>query len=99
MVAEEYREAVEAVILGLRDEQARAEEEVRSARALGTWRRFLRKLRIIQDINPGYLDGEQELEEAASEVAQAYIDEEKEDVESDVSEYVDDYGGGGFFPE
>ncbi|CZR52237.1 related to xeroderma pigmentosum group C complementing factor (homolog to excision repair protein RAD4) [Phialocephala subalpina] len=91
VVAAEYREAVEAVIVGLRDEQARIEEAVRSAAVDKMWRRLLRGLRIKAHIEATYGKDDPEPEVAQHEVAE---------VESNASEYLDDeYGGGGFLPE
>ncbi|KAF8862251.1 Rad4-domain-containing protein [Acephala macrosclerotiorum] len=93
VVAAEYQEAVEAVIVGLRDEQARIEEAVRSAAVDKMWRRLLRGLRIKAHIEATYggNDEEPEPEKAQDDVA---------DAGSDISEYLDDaYGGGGFLPD
>ncbi|KAE8453218.1 hypothetical protein EG329_011285 [Mollisiaceae sp. DMI_Dod_QoI] len=88
VVATEYQDAVEAVVQGLRDEQSQAKEDLRAATVLKMWRRFYMGLRIIERIGAYAVEGE-ELETVRQKI---------EDSESDVSEYVDD-GGGGFFPE
>lgn len=94
VVAEEYKDAMEAVIEGIRDEQARAEDQMKSLRALKVWKRFLVGLRIKERVD-GYADEENEgVEERKMDV----VEESEESEESD--EYVDDdEGGGGFFPE
>jgi xeroderma pigmentosum group C-complementing protein len=86
VVAEEYREAVEAVIEGFRDERARVEEQMRSLAALRMWKRFLISLRIRERIDGYDIEGEE-----PDVVPQ--IDDDDGGMDSD--EYVDD-GGGGF---
>jgi xeroderma pigmentosum group C-complementing protein len=98
VVAAEYREAVEAVIGGLRDEEARAAEDLRKSKAEKMWKRMLVGLRIIQRVS-GYggvevEDEDEEEHEKEHENAPDSLD----DVESDVSEYIEEEGGG-FFPE
>lgn len=97
IVATEYVEAVEAVIEGFRDEQARVEEEMRTLAALRMWKRFLAGLRIKERIDTYEVEGE--AEEAAPAQPESIEDESNdEDMESEDTEYVDDYGGG-FIPE
>lgn len=92
VVAEEYGDAMEAVIEGIRDEQARVEDQLKSLRALKVWKRFLVGLRIKERVD-GYADEENEgMEERRMDV------EESEESEGYVGED-DDHGGGGFFPE
>jgi xeroderma pigmentosum group C-complementing protein len=90
VVAVEYREAVEAVIEGFRDEQAQAEERRRTLNALRMWKRFLHSLRIKERVDGYDVEGDE------PDVVQD--DDDDEDVESD-EEYIDDDGGGGFIPE
>jgi xeroderma pigmentosum group C-complementing protein len=87
VVAVEYREAVEAVIEGFRDEQARVEEKMRSHAALRMWKRFLTSLRIKERVDGYEVEGEEQ------DIVQ---DENDSGMESE--EYVDD-GGGGFLIE
>ncbi|KAL1594491.1 hypothetical protein SLS60_010251 [Paraconiothyrium brasiliense] len=54
VVAQEYAEAVEAVIDGLQYAVQLAEEQNRTAEALRLWRRFFLGLKIVQRINRDY---------------------------------------------
>ena len=87
IVASEYREAVEAVIEGFRDERAREEEERRSLVAFKMWRRFLAGLRIKARVDAYEMEGEE---------PEAIVDD-VEDLDSD-EEYNEEEGGG-FFAE
>ncbi|KAK2627784.1 hypothetical protein QTJ16_002430 [Diplocarpon rosae] len=92
VIATEYREAVEAVIAGFRDDRAQAEEIMRTNAALKMWKRMLFGLRIKERIDSYAGDDEQVVSDAPD------MDCGEDDgPESD--EYVDDDGGGGFFPE
>lgn len=92
VVANEYREAVEAVISGYRDERAQAKETIRTNAALRMWKRMLVALRIKERID-SYAGDDEALPMAdVPDMGQVRGDEEDSD------EYVDD-GGGGFFPE
>ena len=86
MVAAEYQEAVEAVIEGFRDEQARVEEQKRSLAALKMWRRFLISLRIKEQVDGYEIEGEE---------PDIGPQQDEDDSGMDTEEYVDD-GGGGF---
>ena len=88
MVAEEYREAVEAVIEGFRDERARLEEQIRSHAALRMWKRLLISLRIKERVDGYEVEGEKP----------DVVPQRDDDSDLDSDEYVDD-GGGGFFIE
>lgn len=90
VVAAEYREAVEAVIEGFRDEKAQAEDEIRTLAALKMWKRFLVGLRIKERVDMYEVDGERE------ELERVQEDDDDKGMESE--EYIDD-GAGGFFPE
>ena len=93
VVAVEYREAVEAVIEGFRDERARAEEEMRTLAALQMWKRFLVSLRIKERVDGYDVEGEQQdvvLEDRGDD-----NEDDEDGMESE--EYIDD-GAGGFFP-
>ncbi|KAH6713868.1 hypothetical protein BKA61DRAFT_518764 [Leptodontidium sp. MPI-SDFR-AT-0119] len=96
VIAAEYREAVEAVIEGFRDERAQAEEARRSNAAVRMWKLLLLKLRIKKRVD-GYRDEDEEDDEVEIEDD----DEEEEEVYVDDGDKGDDdgYGGGGFFPE
>ena len=87
VVAVEYREAIEAVIEGFKDEQALEEERLRTVAALKMWRHLLISLRIKSRIDGYGAEGE--------EGVAAHIDED----EDSQSEEFSDYGGGGFIPE
>jgi len=91
VVAAEYREAVEAVIEGFRDERANAEELRRTNAAVRMWKQFFLKLRIKERVD-AYADDDEVLEDMES----VHVEEEEED---DSEEYVDDDFGGGFIPE
>lgn len=75
------------MIDGFRDEQAQAEEEMRSLAALRMWKRFMVGLRIKERVDGYEIEGE----EADSEPVE-------DDSGMESQEYSDD-GGGGFFPE
>ncbi|EGD83800.2 hypothetical protein H112_07478 [Trichophyton rubrum D6] len=51
VVATEYREALEAIILGINDERQQAEETRRTMAALHMWKLFLIKLRVLERVN------------------------------------------------
>lgn len=85
VVADEYREAVEAVIEGFRDEQTRVEEQMRSYTALRMWKRFLVSLRIKERVDGYEVEGEEP----------DVVPQDDDDSGMDTDEYVDD-GGGGF---
>jgi xeroderma pigmentosum group C-complementing protein len=84
VVAVEYREAVEAVIEGLHDEQARVDEKMRSHAALRMWKRFLVSLRIKERVDGYEVDGEEP----------DLVQENEDDSGMDSEEYIDDEGGG-----
>lgn len=79
---------------GLRDEQARAEEDLRRSKAEKMWKRMLIGLRVIQRVS-GY-GGDQDQDEDEEEPEK--VTDSVDDAESDVSEYIEEEGGG-FFPE
>jgi xeroderma pigmentosum group C-complementing protein len=56
IIAEEYKDAIEAVIDGLQDDQTEQESMARSALALKMWKRFLTALRIKERVS-AYGDG------------------------------------------
>ncbi|KAI9835014.1 MAG: hypothetical protein M1838_005408 [Thelocarpon superellum] len=58
VIATEYHEAVEAVLLGLQQERAEAEARKTSIAALRLWRRFMAALRIKKRIDGYQIEGE-----------------------------------------
>ncbi|GKT65864.1 Rad4 transglutaminase-like domain-containing protein [Colletotrichum tofieldiae] len=92
VVAQEYEEAVRAVMEGLESMDAQAEHSKRSLVAIHTWRRFLMALRIRERIWAG-VDAEERAEEERRLV---------ESVEADANSDVDNHDmeeSGGFFAE
>ncbi len=86
VVAEEYREAIEAVIERFEDDRAQAEEQRRTLEALRMWKRFMAGVRIRERIAGYEIEGEQgEIEKGMDEA-----EEQKEE---------EDDEGGGFFPD
>jgi len=85
----EYKDAIDAVIEGFVDEQAQAEEEMRSLAALRMWRLFLVGLRIKQRVDGYEIEGEEMGREEEG------IESEENDSGMESEEYIDD-GGGGF---
>jgi xeroderma pigmentosum group C-complementing protein len=94
VAAEEYRAAIEAVIEGFRDEEAEAEEQMRSLAALRMWKKFMVGLRIKERVDGYVVEGEE------ADVAPVMDEDDSriDDSGMESEEYVDD-GGGGFFPE
>lgn len=105
VVAEEFAEAVQAVIDGIGTQEQEAEEEQRRLAVLRQWKRFLVALRIRERVWSGATEEERreadreadleaEMRDAPSDVTEEY------DMEEDGDDYGDDdYGGGGFLPE
>jgi xeroderma pigmentosum group C-complementing protein len=87
VAAAEYKEAIEAVIEGLLDEEAQVEEEMRSMATLRMWKRFIVGLRIKERVDGYEIEGEE-----------AEVEPVEHDSGMESEEYMDD-GGGGFFPE
>lgn len=85
-MAEEYGEAVQAVVDGFADKRQEEEERKRTAVALGMWRRFLKGLRIVEHVKQ-YETQEEKAERRIRE-AMDRAEEEMEDEEA-----------GGFFPD
>ncbi|MCJ1282352.1 hypothetical protein MMC26_001675 [Xylographa opegraphella] len=85
VVAQEYQEAVEAVIGGFEYERAEAEETRRSLEALRMWRRFLAGLRIRERIDGYEIEGERDA-----------VQQEMQKIDDDMEE---DDDGGGFLPD
>jgi xeroderma pigmentosum group C-complementing protein len=88
VVAQEYADAVQAVIDGLEYMQEEAEAAARTSESLRLWRRFFLGLRIAQRVNAIEIDGEKgpaiDVQEAIS----------KEDRQLEAHEMA-----GGFFPD
>ena len=102
VVAQEYGEAVRAIIDGLGDLEQEVEDEKRRLRALRVWRKFLMGLRIREEIWAGV--DEEERKQADDKAArEAKLDEAMDDAPSDVTEEFDmiddEDGGGGFLIE
>ena len=74
VVAEEYREAVEAVVAGFRDDAAQARADDRTKEVLRLWKRFLAGLRIRERIEGYEVEGERDAEER-----ERAVDEENDD--------------------
>ncbi|KAG9835680.1 Rad4-domain-containing protein, partial [Aureobasidium melanogenum] len=89
VVAEEYREAMEAVIEGFQYEQENEEARLYSLECLKLWRRFLAGLRIKERLSEYTTTGPKT---AKTEIVKAKMDE-AEEVEDDPTE------AGGFFPD
>lgn len=89
VVAEEYREAIEAVIEGFQCEQENEEARLYSLECLKLWRRFLAGLRIKARLSEYTTTGSKT---AKTKVVKAKMDE-VEEVENDPIE------AGGFFPD
>ncbi|PYH85496.1 Rad4-domain-containing protein [Aspergillus uvarum CBS 121591] len=87
IVAEEYREALQAVIDGLEQERLHDELETRSAEVLRAWKHLLLKLRIAERVKGYAIEGD-DVDEGAGVGLR-----EKGDGP------VDDDMGGGFIPE
>ncbi len=85
IVAAEYREAVEAVVEGFRDERAQEEEDRRSFAALRMWKRLLISLRIKERVDGYEIEGEEA----------DFVPQDEDDSGMNSEEYIDD-GGGGF---
>ncbi|KAG0645844.1 DNA repair rhp41 [Hyphodiscus hymeniophilus] len=109
IVASEYREAVEAVIEGIRDQQAQEEEDRRARVARGLWKRFLFTLRIQARIATYAVEGEErdggDNDLGAGDAGEMRdsgddrYDEEDDGEGMESEEYDVDEMGGGFFPE
>jgi xeroderma pigmentosum group C-complementing protein len=89
IVAEEYREAVEAVIEGFQCEQENEEARLYSMECLKLWRRFLAGLRIKERLSEYTTTGPKAVK---PDIVKAKMDE-AEEVEDDPME------AGGFFPD
>jgi len=89
IVAEEYAEAVEAVIQGFAEEVERDEDLIRTAECLRLWRRFALGLQIARRI--GLTDVHDKDEEHVKKFR-----EELDEVEDEAEETME---AGGFFPD
>lgn len=93
IVAKEYREAMEEVVLGLRWQREKAEMDRRTAEALRLWKRFMVGLRIRERLwREAAERGENAGDEAAKDNVQEAIDESEVREEKSRAE-------GGFFLE
>ena len=102
VVAEEYRDAVEAVIEGFRDEEREMAEKRRRLIALRMWKKFMVGLRIKERVDTYKKEGE---DDSDSDV---YMDDggddgkgmESEEFDSEEADgFLPDDNGGGFIPE
>ncbi|RFU27403.1 hypothetical protein B7463_g8935, partial [Scytalidium lignicola] len=114
IVAEEYREALEAVVRGFQDDEERAKEEMHTLAVFRMWKRFLVGLRIKERIDQYEIEGEDTGDRETGATAEIDMDRDNKDEDEedydisnaepdsgmDTEEYdYDDDGGGGFFPE
>jgi xeroderma pigmentosum group C-complementing protein len=97
VVAAEYREAIEAVMEILHDEEQQAEHDRRSRVSLQTWKRFLVALRIARHVDGYREEGEEELPAAREPETTENLAQDGEDDEITESEEYFDDGDGGFF--
>ncbi|TGO17084.1 hypothetical protein BTUL_0021g00840 [Botrytis tulipae] len=77
VVAKEYREAVEEVVRGFRDEREREIEEEKREMVLRLWRKWLLGLRIKETVD-GYFDDEEGEDDAEVDEEDGAHDEEEE---------------------
>lgn len=115
VVAQEYAEAVQAVIDGMEHQQEEAEIAARTSESLRLWRRFFLGLRIAQRVNAIEIDGEkgpvinvqdeiskQDREMAAEEMAGGFFPDERDIAEQPSRGYeppLNHYGNGDFMPD
>jgi xeroderma pigmentosum group C-complementing protein len=112
VVAQEYAEAVQAVIEGMEYAQEQAEVDARRAESLRLWRRFYLGLRIAQRVNAIEIDGQrgdvidvqasinyEEQRRAADEMAGGFLAEDAAFVEPSRPPKPDIDFGGGFMPD
>ncbi|KAF1836141.1 DNA repair protein Rhp41 [Decorospora gaudefroyi] len=115
VVAQEYADAVQAVIDAMEYQQEEAETARRTAESLRLWRRFCLGLRIAQRVNAIEIDGEkgpvidyqteiskQDRELAAQDMAGGFFPDEADVTEPPARSYEppqQDYGEGGFLPD
>lgn len=91
VAAEEYREALLAVLQGLQDERAQEEEERRTRAALRMWKLLLTRLRVMERIESYTFEGD----DVKTKDSAALTGEVDDEVEGDG--FVPE--GGGFVPE
>ncbi|KAI4710928.1 hypothetical protein J4E89_004518 [Alternaria sp. Ai002NY15] len=115
VVAQEYADAVQAVIDGMEHQQEEAEAEARRVESLRLWRRFFLGLRIAQRVNAIEIDGEkgpaidvqdeiskEDRELAAQEMAGGFFPDEGDVAKPSTGGYQppeQNYGDGGFLSE
>ncbi|RMZ74563.1 dna repair rad4 [Pyrenophora seminiperda CCB06] len=88
VVAQEYADAVQAVIDGMEHQQEEAEAAARTAESLRLWRRFLIGLRVTQRVNAIVIDGQRG---PALDVQDEISKQDRELAAQDMT--------GGFFPD
>ncbi|CAG8978709.1 hypothetical protein HYALB_00004692 [Hymenoscyphus albidus] len=97
VVAIEFREAVEAVIDGFRDERDRERKQRRQLAVLNMWKRFVIGLRIKERVDAYAFKGEEsDAQHQTADKNEESDDSNDEYVDDDVD---DDEMGGGFLPE
>jgi xeroderma pigmentosum group C-complementing protein len=96
VVASEFKDAVEAVIEGIRSGREDAVEAKRSFELLQLWRRFLIGLRVIERVR-GYQGTDEEGEDRETNFQQEIDEELKQNIDASDEDEVG--GGGGFFPD
>ena len=94
VVAKEYKEAVEAVIEGFRDEEREMAEKRRRLIALRMWKKFMVGLRIKERVDTYREEGEDD-----PEVSDVEMEDEEDDGKGMESEEYDYDEEGGFLPE
>ncbi|KAM0126703.1 hypothetical protein ACHAO1_009935 [Botrytis cinerea] len=99
VVAKEYREAVEEVVRGFRDEREREIEEEKRDMVLRLWRKWLLGLRVKERVD-GYFDEEEGVDDAGvREESEAHDEKEEVGPEMEDGGFVRDdeeEEGGGF---
>ena len=92
VIAEEFREALTAVLTGLEDERRQEEEARRTLEALRMWKRLLTGLKIRQRIDGYEVEGERDGQSGGAK-DMTYHDGQYEQDESYRGEYEDTAGG------
>lgn len=93
IVAEEYKEAVEAVIEGFRDEEREMAERRRRLVALRMWKKFMVGLRIKERVDTYKEEGEEDSD------PDVYMEDAGDDGKGMESEEFDMDEAGGFLPD
>lgn len=100
VAADEYKEALQAVLRGFAQEKIWEENERRRQLALRTWREMLLKLRIRQQVRGYFAEGELEEGEKNEENAREEAeDNDTPNVKEEGGGFLPEDDAGGFFPE